>query len=302
MMKRISKLLLVGIVAFGLMIQFSPFVQAAEIAKTEEDLLGETIVVYGGNLNEARKAEVKDILNVEDGDTEYNVTGQDIAHYINGDPNSNMYSSVKITPKEEGHGIAVQILTANNITKVTADMYRNALLTAGIENAVVEVGSPIQVTGESALSGIYKAYDASGVELEQGRMEVANDELEITSDLADKEGLSEEKVTALMTEIKKVISEEKPATREDVERIVSEQLDRLEITLNDDDRQLLIDLFDKMRDLDIDFGKVKDQLEDITSTIKDKLDDLDLNLDEGFLEKVKAFFNDIIDWIASFFK
>ena len=181
-------------------------------------------------------------------------------------------------------------------------MYRNALLTAGIENAVVEVGSPIQVTGESALSGIYKAYDASGVELEQGRMEVANDELEITSDLADKEGLSEEKVTALMTEIKKVISEEKPATREDVERIVSEQLDRLEITLNDDDRQLLIDLFDKMRDLDIDFGKVKDQLEDITSTIKDKLGDLDLNLDEGFWEKVKAFFNDIIDWIASFFK
>src|SRR5699024_12113479 len=68
-------------------------------------------------------------------------------------------------------------------------------------------------------------------------------------------------------------------------RIVSEQLDRLEITLDDDDRQLLIDLFDKMRDLDIDFGKVKDQLEDITSTIKDKLDDLDLNLDEGFWEK-----------------
>src|SRR5699024_4495086 len=97
--------------------------------------------------------------------------------------------------------------TANNITEVTADMYRNALLTAGIENAVIEVGSPIQVTGGSALSGIYKAYDASGVELDQGRMEVANDELNMTSDLADKEGLSEEKVTALMTEIKKVIAE-----------------------------------------------------------------------------------------------
>src|SRR5699024_919990 len=135
----------------------------------------------------------------------------------------------------------------------------------GIENAVVEVGSPIPVTGGSALSGIYKAYDASGVELDQGRMEVANDELNMTSDLADKEGLSEEKVTALMTEIKKVIAEEKPATREDVERIVTEQLDRLEITLNDDNRKLLIVLFDKMRDSDIDIRSVKDQLEDITS-------------------------------------
>src|SRR5699024_1402837 len=147
----------------------------------------------------------------------------------------------------------------------------------GIENAVVEVGSPIPVTGGSALSGIYKAYDASGVELDQGRMEVANDELNITSDLADKEGLSEEKVTALMTEIKKMIAEEKPATREDVERIVSEQLEKLEINLSEQDRQLLIDLFEKMRDLDIDFGKVRDQLEDITSTIKDKLGDINLD-------------------------
>src|SRR5699024_4735785 len=106
---------------------------------------------------------------------------------------------------------------------------------------------------------------------------VANEELDLTTELTKKEGMSEEKVTELMTEIKKEIAEKDPATREDVEEIVKEQLDNLEIELSDEDRQLLIDLFDKIKDLDID-------------------------IDEGFWEKVKSFFNDLIDSIASIFK
>jgi uncharacterized protein YpuA (DUF1002 family) len=211
-----------------------------------------------------------------------------------------MYSSVKITQKDSGHGIVVNIVTADNITQVTTDMYSNALLTAGVENALIEVASPVQVTGHSALTGIYKAYDAGGAELDKGRMEVANEELELTTQLSEKDGISQEKVTELMTEIKKQIAEQNPATREDVEEIVKEQLDKLEINLSEQDRQLLIDLFEKMRNLDIDFGKVKEQLEDIASTIKDKLKDVEF--DEGFWEKVKTFFNDIIDSIASLFK
>src|SRR5699024_7990590 len=86
----------------------------------------------------------------------------------------------------------------------------------------------------------------------EDRMEVANEELDLTTELTKKEGMSEEKVTELMTEIKKEIAEKDPATREDVEEIVKEQLDNLEIELSDEDRQLLIDLFDKIKDLDID--------------------------------------------------
>src|SRR5699024_4070536 len=91
-------------------------------------------------------------------------------------------------------------------------------------------------------------------------------------------------------------------TREEVEEIVTEQLQKLEINLSEQDRQLLIDLFEKMRDLNMDFGKVKEQLEDIKSTIKDKLGDIDLDLDEGFSEKVKGFFNRMIDNIVELFK
>src|SRR5699024_2809423 len=228
---------------------------------------------------------------------EYNVTGADIANYIDGDPHSNMYSSAKIMRQDDSKGLTINIVTPDNITQVTSDMYANALLTAGVEGAVVEVASPVKVTGHSALTGIYKAYDADGDMLDKDRMEVANEELDVATDLAEKDGLDQEKVTELLAEIKKAIADQDPATKEDVERIVKEQLDKLEITLSDEDRQMLTNLFDKMRDLDIDFDKVKNQLEDIASSLKDKAGEL--GLDEGFWEKVVNFFKNIFNKLSN---
>lgn len=292
-MKQIKKWLVVFTLVIGLLLGASNGVQATDEGINE--LLGEPAVVYGEQLSESQKEEVKRLLEVDpDNVNEFTVTGQDIQKYIDGNPNSNMYSSVKITHKDDGHGIVVNIVTPDNITQVTNEMYSNALLTAGVENALIEVASPVQVTGHSALTGIYKAYDASGAELDKDRMEVANDELSLTTKIAEKDGISKEEVTELMTEIKKEIADKNPATREEVEEIVKEQLSKLNIELSEEDRQLLIDLFEKMRDLNIDFDKVRDQLEDLTSTIKDKLGDINIDIDEGFWEKV-------VNWLKNLF-
>src|SRR5690606_19312640 len=100
-----------------------------------------------------------------------------------------------------------------------------------------DVASPIPVTGHSALSGIYKAYDEEGETLDKERMELANEELGVATDLAEKEGMTQEKVSELLTEIKKAIAEQNPATKEDIEKIIQEQLSKLEISLNEADRQ-----------------------------------------------------------------
>src|SRR5699024_8280867 len=209
-----------------------------------DEKFGMPVVVYGEQLTEHQKDAVRDALNISDPDmvNEFTVTGQDAAKYIDGDPHSNMYSSAKITREEEGKGLTINIVTPENITEVTNEMYANALLTAGAENTTVDVASPVKVTGHYALTGIYKAYDEDGSELDKERMELANDELGVETDLAKKEGMNEEKVTELLAEIKKEIAEQNPATKEDIERIVSEQLDKLEITLSEEDRQLLINL------------------------------------------------------------
>ncbi|WP_099159287.1 DUF1002 domain-containing protein [Virgibacillus ndiopensis] len=303
-MKRLVKLLVVFVLFVGLVAGISTPVLAADGNNSDSinEKLGVPIVVYGDTLTDTQKKEVRELLGVTDSEAveEYTVTGQDVAKYINGDSTARLFSSAKITREEKGSGLVINIVTADNITEVTTEMYANALLTAGVEDATVEVASPVKVSGHSALTGIYKSYDAQGVPLDKERMKLADEELGVVTDLAKKDGLNQEKVSELITEIKKAIAEQNPATKEEVEQIVQDQLSKLDISLSEADRQMLTNLFEKMRDLNIDFGKVKNQLEDVASTLKNKADEL--GLDAGFWEKVSNFFKEFFQLIGDFLK
>ncbi|MBM7714396.1 uncharacterized protein YpuA (DUF1002 family) [Bacillus thermophilus] len=295
--KRIGKAVIMGLICSVLVLS-GQMNAAAQKDDVINEKLGVPIVVYGETLTNEQKDEVRKLLEVTNPENvdEITVTAQDLARLIGGNPKSRMFSSAKITVKEKGNGLVVSIVTPENITEVTSEMYSNALLTAGVENANVDVASPVKVTGHSALVGIYKAYESKGEVLDKDRMEVANEELSLATELANKEGLNDEKVTELLTEIKKMIAEQNPATREDVEQIVEEQLNKMNIELSEKDRQLLIDLFDKMRSLEIDFDGVKKQLEDIKGKLEEVVGD------EGFWDKVANFFQKIADFFRNLFK
>lgn len=288
------------IVSFFLLVGFMlPSVSNANGAIDEK--LGVPIVVYGANLSDAEKESVKKSLNVdkEAEVEEISVDGSDLTTYIKGGNSSaRMYSSAKITRQDEGKGLVISIVTEDNITQVTADMYANAMLTAGIEDAIVEVAAPKKVTGHSALVGIYKAYEVTGETLNTDRTDVANDELNLATKFSEDAGIDQDKVSKLLTEIKKEIASKNPATKEDVEKIVTEQLSKLNIELSEADRQLLIDLMDKIRGLNIDFSKLSTQLSDMSQKIQDKLGEID----PGFWEKVQKFFSDLVDSFKSIFK
>lgn len=295
MMKRILIMMTALLLTLG--VAFPSVTQADAVI---DEKLGVPIVVYGANLSDAEMASVKKSLEVEKEAEveEIFVDGNDLIKYIpDGDRNARMYSSAKITRQDAGTGLVINIVTEDNITQVTADMYGTAMLTAGVEDAIVEIAAPKKVTGHSALVGIYKAYEVAGAELDTERTDVANDELNLATKFAKDAGIDSGKVSELLTEIKKEIADKNPATKEDVEKIVSEQLQKLKIELSEADRQLLIDLMDKIRNLDIDFGKLSDQLNDFGSKIKDKLGEID----PGFWEKVKDFFSNIVDSVKSWF-
>lgn len=293
MKKRLS-FLLASLLAVGIAI---PSVSADEVINEK---LGVPIIVYGANLSDSEKAQVRTDLNItaESEVEELEVDGNDLIKYIpGGDRNARMYSSAKIMRQEEGEGLIINIVTPDNITQVTSDIYATAMLTAGIEDAVVDVAAPKKVTGHSALTGIYKAYEVSGETLDVERTNTANDELTLATTLSEKAGVDKDEVAQLLTDIKKQISEQKPATKEDVERIVSEQLSKLNITLSEADRQLLVDLMDRISKLDIDFSKLNDQLSDMASKIKEKIGEID----PTFWEKVKAFFRNMANTVMSWF-
>ena len=53
------------------------------------------------------------------------------------------------------------VVTTNNVTWVNASMIKNALITAGIENANVKVSAPFEVSGTAAMTGILKGFENS---------------------------------------------------------------------------------------------------------------------------------------------
>lgn len=288
---------------FGVLAPTTGFAADNTPPKAIDEKLGVPIVVYGANLSEEEKESVKKSLKVnEDPEVEeITVSGNDLAKYIkDSNSSSRMYSSAKITRKDAGKGLVIEIVTPSNITQVTSEMYANAMLTAGIEDATVQVAAPKPVTGHSALVGIYKAYEVTtGETLDIDRTDVANEELSVATKLADSAGVDDAKVAELLTEIKKQIAEVKPETREDVEKIVQEQLDKLEVNLSEKDRQLLVDLMDKISNLDIDFSKWSDQLNDISNTLQEKFGAI--MEDEGFWTSVKNFFTNLKDTISTWF-
>ncbi len=302
MLKRFKKCLVLA-AAITIVLSIGTHTFAAN--NNEESInekFGLPIVVYGEALSQSQKEEVRSLLGVKDTGKvkEITVTGQDLVTYIKGDPHSNMYSSAKITRKNPGEGLEIKQVTPENITEVTDEMYANALLTAGIQDAVVEVVSPVKVSGHSALVGIYKAYDAGeGAGLNKERTEVANEELNLATDLAKNAGIDQDKVSELLTEIKQEIAKQNPATKEEIAQIIDEKLNALGIQLSDEDRKLLIDLFEKMRNLNIDFDNVRTQLEDLSNDIQQRIEET--IGDPGFLQKVADFFRNLIDNIKSLF-
>lgn len=277
---------------------------AATTQKPINEKLGVPIVVYGANLSAAEKETIQTALRVKEEAEidEVTVSGEDLVQYIkNSNASSRMYSSAKITRQEEGKGLIISIVTPENITEVTPEIYANAMVTAGIEDAIVEIAAPKPVSGHSALVGIYKAYEVkTGEKLDIERTDVANEEMNVATSIAESSNISDERVAELLTSIKKVIAEQKPATREEVQKIVEEQLANLQINLSDQDRELLIDLMNRIRSLDIDFSKLSTQLSDLSKSFEEKI--APILKDEGFWNSVKNFFDKLIDSVSSWFK
>ncbi|AZP03296.1 DUF1002 domain-containing protein [Jeotgalibaca ciconiae] len=279
---------------------------------------GKPTFVYGGGLSETQIEETIKLLKIENTDNVniIAVTGEDLRHYLNdGAANTaDMISSVLVQKQDSGNGVEVVIQTPNNITQITSDQYTNAAITAGVSDAKIIVASVSRVTGESALTGIYKAFDVNGEELEQDRMEVAQEELETTNQIAqenaDEEGFDSSKLDQAMIEIKQSLAELKErqgelATREDIEQIINDALERAQLGdyVTQEQFNRLLDLFEKYQQTSaIDSEQVKEQLSDLANNVKDKVSDLINQAEEsGLMDKIANFFREIWQAITALF-
>ena len=311
-MKKIVRPIIVATMLLGLV---SQQVYAIDTTAINEKW-GKPSVVYGGGLNDQQIKETSKLLGIKDENTvtTTKATGEDLVKYLGaGEANTSvMISSVMVQKRNKGEGVKVHIATPKNITLVTSEQYANAAITAGVADAEIEVAAVSKVTGESALTGVYKAFEANGVVLDGKRTAVAQQELELTNQIAQEQskekGFDAAKLDQAMIDIKKSLAEIKEkqgqvATKEDVERIVNEALKKygLDKVISPTQVNNIIQFaLSYQQTSAIDSKQVLEQLNSLSNTVKGKIGQLvDQANREGWLDKIVTFFKEIFNAIFS---
>lgn len=272
--------------------------------------------VYGAGLDEGEINTVADLLQIKDMDAVLSqpILGQDLMNYVGASqPDSYMISSALVTKKNDGSGISVEIMTPDNITLIAKEQYIGAAITAGVDDVDILIAAPYPVTGESALAGVYKAFEVNGEDLSKDAMKLAQEELEMVGDITEDSQASEDfddaklsqAITEMKEEIIKVIEDQGQISREEIEKIVREILDKMDLTgvINQVHIENLINFFINFsKTSDLDFGKMKTQLENLSKELAPKLKEILKDAEEsGLLEKIIAFFKDLFNRFSSFF-
>lgn len=290
--KKISSKLVIMFMTLCLFVSFSPNITAfADSFK---------VVTLGGNLTQDQKNQMLDYFKVTKNDANIlDITADEEKKYLGNVASPAQLGNKSIScsyvePTSKG-GLTI---STYNLTWVTEGIIRNALITAGVENANVIAAAPFKVSGTAALTGILKGFENSsgGSKIDEEKKEVANEEIVVTGDLGDKIGQDE--AAKLINDVKKDVVKEKPKTDKEIEKIVEKAVKEYKVELSNEDKETINSLMTKINGLDLNYNKIKDQLNDAASKLKEKLNSEEA---QGFFAKVKEFFANFFGAISDWF-
>lgn len=256
---------------------------------------GDTIVSLGENLTEQQKNDMLAELEVPENAKTITVSNQEEHDYLGefipkAQIGSRAISSASITMGAKYSGLDVQ---TNNITWVTDEMYINALTTAGVKDAAIRISAPFDVSGTAALTGIMKAYEATtNKEIPEEIKKAANEEMVRTAQLGDSIGA--DNAAALMGKVKEEIAKNEPKTEADLRALIEQVAAELGITLTDAELDRLVEFFNGLKAMDIDWNQVKEQLSEISTFLQSEEG-------QSFLQRLQDFLNSSLDEIRALF-
>ncbi|EGQ2787110.1 DUF1002 domain-containing protein [Staphylococcus pseudintermedius] len=310
-----KKLFISGVVTSMLMVGVA---QGANEFKPKEE-----IFIQGADLNNNQLVETKEKLGVGNNVTTYKVTNTDVIEYT-GTEYDFIHSSALIKPKRFTSGVDVEIETPENITRITLEQYMNAAITSGIQDATIKIASVDQVTGEGALTGIYKAYATQGHRLNAQDIQNANQEMNhlarISENHQNKDGYSDEALNEAVAEMKAQIAEAKASHQQlnstTINQIVNQTLTErgLYQILSDHEIAVVQNIMVNVAESNVvnqDPDAFKKQATELKEMIQSqagdklkKLKDLDNEETRNFLQKlwdaIVSIFTKIWNWLISF--
>lgn len=264
---------------------------------TEED---KPYLALGADLTETQKSQVLQLMGVNPDDIgRYDLVTvkneeehQYLDSYLDASTiGTRALSSVVIVKRDKGNGIHI---STKNISYCTIGMYKNALATAGLEDADVIVAAPFPISGTAALIGAMKAYaDMEDSKVDKESLDAAMNEIVVTGELSENlgdKGQSEQ----LIAYVKKKVLEDGLDSADEIQDAISEACDKFQVSLSDENKERIVSLMEKIGSLDIDVDSLLKQ----AGAIYDSLADMEEKT--GFFAGIAAFFKKIADAIISF--
>ncbi|EZV56606.1 hypothetical protein V074_02747 [Staphylococcus aureus 2010-60-1240-1] len=287
----------------------------------EKPELKEDVITYGGNLTSEQKDDVREKLGAKESYKSYDVSVGDVEKFT-GVTYDHIYSSSVIEPKSFGKGVDVEIVTPDNITKVTEEQYTNAAISAGIQNAKIRVASTVEpTTGDGALTGIVKAYAEAGNDLNAEDVKNANQEMSDLANISEEnkgnDDYSDAAMNNAVADMKEQVADEKEqngdVSEDKIRSIVDETLKEkgLDNAINDNQRNTIYNIIINVANSNTlqndpkafkkQIGDYKNQLEknhgDLIDKVKDKAKDLNTEENRNFLQKIWDAIVGFIQWL-----
>ena len=278
---------------------------------------GKAVVALGADLTEAQKDTVLGLMGI----TREQLADYDVLTVTNAQEHqyldsylspsvigSKSLSSVMLKKGAAGSGVFV---TTKNINYCTTGMYRNALLTAGVQDTEVIVAAPTPISGTAALIGAVKAYEKmEGTTIPDAALSNALNELITTGELAqaakDME-VSSEEIEQFMAWLKEKVAKGELDSDGDIRAAVEEGEAKFGVSLTDGEVQKILDLMGKLKNMGLDSEYLFSQAEKLYNkygaeivehadeAISEAVSGAVSNAADGFLEGVKKSVNDFWD-------
>ena len=324
-LKKIKPLLVLGLALLTIFagLSFKPLTAHAD-SNNSSDASSNTnstsnipVVMIGNSLSASQQKETIQTLIAPLNGADYRVqkvTGADLVKYLNpsGDnftTSSGVWSSAMIQKTAKGSGINVSILDFNghnNITSITAEQYKNAGLTAGLQDVHIYVTSAVPIDGSGALAGVYASY-AQNHSLNQKQVNVAQNEMEtlnkISKDNKGKNGYSDAQLNKAVAGAKSEMAKQgQNISDSQIRDIVNNQIkiNHLGNTINNNQKEQIINILNGIKDSGaLKNGNFRQQASQLSNSLSGKAKKM---WDKVNTPENRSWFQKIIDDITNWLK
>ena len=141
--------------------------------------------------------------------------------------------------------------------------------------------------------------DATGKPLEEDKKELASEELITTGDLGD--DIGQDKATGIVNDVKTEIIKNNTKDTVQIAETINNVVNNYNVTLSDEQMAKLESLMEKISKQDYNYSEMKNALESVSDVVNENLSAIGENVNTGFFDKIKSFFEGIIDWFKGLF-